>query len=442
MPASCPSRALSALPALLWVGLLLAPAPGCASDESPRGMRLPPDRSVEAEPERAAAERELAAAGIAPRPYTWQQIRDAMPEGFLARYRVEYAGQDPVITVSRVTRWGERQGTLWQQKESLDGQPLGPPEEAEERWEDLRDHATFPAAETTIAEEELVTPAGRFDCWLYTVVTRAEGRTVESRFHFAKLKPGAPVRYERLEDGRRSMLMALQSYALPGVPHDARQLLARVQAAGRFPTTIRFVQDVTTHAPDGTTSESSMAEWAAVPGRLRIDVSEPEPATLLFSDERIVRVAASGRSERPGPSMPMLLMIDVLAQEPAAWLARAAAHGVDTSLLSEQSWDGRPCVVLGARPGDELPTQVWFDARTWLPVRYLETTGGGDTARHTDGRALDYREIDGRLFHTRFEFRIDGHLVLEERYRDLALDAELDAGTFDPEQAARRFGSP
>lgn len=224
-------------------------------------------------------------------------------------------------------------------------------------------------------------------------------------------------------------------------PADASELLARVQAGGPYPTTIAFVQDVESYGVDGSSTTSSMQEYARVPGQLRIDLGQPAPATLLFADDRIIRVDATGVVERPGPSVPMLLMIDVLAQEPAAWLERAEELDVDTERLSWQEFEGRMCVVLGALRGETERTQVWFDAVDWLPVRYLETTGQGERARLTDGRAMDYREVDGRVFHTRFTFHIGGRLVMDERYRDIALDGPLPDDVFDVEAARRRHAA-
>lgn len=223
------------------------------------------------------------------------------------------------------------------------------------------------------------------------------------------------------------------------LPTDARALLARVQAGGPYPRTVHFVQEATSYLPDGGVSSQFMEEWASLPGKLRIDVTSPAPATLLFSDEKVVRIDDHGRSERPGPNLALVLMLDVLVQEPGAWLQRAEAFGLDTSLLSLQSWNGQACFVLGALPGDTASTQVWFEATRARPVRYLETSGRAGSQRLTEGRALDYREFDAHWMHTRFEFLTDGNMTLLEIYRDVVVNLVLGDDHFDADVVAHGF---
>jgi hypothetical protein len=135
----------------------------------------------------------------------------------------------------------------------------------------------------------------------------------------------------------------------------------------------------------------------------------------------------------------MLLMIDVLAEDPGEWIARAEAAGVDTTRISRQDWDDQPCWVLGALPGEAERTQVWFDAQRLVPVRYMETTGRSPNRRRSEGRALDYRRLDGRIFHTRFTFLMDDRLIMEERYRDIGLDVVLPDDVFDLEATRARL---
>lgn len=189
---------------------LLACLTGCRLEPASRQVvRIPPEPAAPPRPVEALP-------GLAPRPFTAAQIAAAMPVGFGTRTLLERPGQPDQIQIAHVSRADAAQVTLSMRSETPGGQVLGQPRELHETWEGLRDHATFLASETTIEPVVLDTPAGRFECQLYTVTSRAEGRVIESRYHFAASRPGAPVRYERIEDGRRTFVLTLIAQG-PGV---------------------------------------------------------------------------------------------------------------------------------------------------------------------------------------------------------------------------------
>ncbi|MCB9899113.1 MAG: hypothetical protein H6825_13990 [Planctomycetes bacterium] len=230
--------------------------------------------------------------------------------------------------------------------------------------------------------------------------------------------------------------------ALPEAPADAESFVAAVQAAHRAPTTATFTQDADVLAPDGTvTGTSVMDEWLSIPGHLRIDVRGDDPQSVLYHPAGRTLVRSDGTQvDSPRPSLAMLLMLDVLAEAPARWLERARDAGLDTSIVSSSVWDGRPAFLLGAHPGQLDRVQLWVDAETLLPVRYVELSPGPDGESHVlEGRASEYRDFGGVPFHTRFLFLEDGVPVVQERYRDVRVDVPLEPGTFDPAIVARRF---
>lgn len=147
---------------------------------------------------------------IARRPYTPQQIADKMPVGFWTQYLVEQFGKPAVLNKSTVVAADAESITLSNQLSTEVGDPVGEPVEQTDTWLALQHHATFPLDATSISETEIDLPSGRWDCWLYTVRSLgADGSEQINHFHFAKDKPGAPVRYEMLVNGKRVYLMSL-----------------------------------------------------------------------------------------------------------------------------------------------------------------------------------------------------------------------------------------
>lgn len=127
-----------------------------------------------------------------PTPFTADEIRLGCPPGRTVRSLVTRAGTDPYIRVTRFTT-GDAAGAdqeSWQETPS--GERLTEPEHARTTWRELQEHASMPADTTTIAEETIEIPAGRFDCLVYR---RVDGDEVAT-FWFAKTAPGMPLAFE------------------------------------------------------------------------------------------------------------------------------------------------------------------------------------------------------------------------------------------------------
>jgi len=72
-----------------------------------------------------------------------------------------------------------------------DGSVIGEPAVERSSWVELRDHASFPAAESTREWVTRSTQLGEFEGWLYRV--NEEGAATTQEFFFVPELPGAPV---------------------------------------------------------------------------------------------------------------------------------------------------------------------------------------------------------------------------------------------------------
>ena len=147
-----------------------------------------------------------------PTPFTAEQIEDACPAGSAHVFLIEETGEEPKVTRTTFLQAPGEPPRHEQSRETLDGTQVGEPVVASATWEELRDHAAFPAAWTTKKDSECVVEAGSFDCWLYEMT---QGKQVH-RFWFAKSKPGPPVLYERSTEGAVTYRMELIEHVLPG----------------------------------------------------------------------------------------------------------------------------------------------------------------------------------------------------------------------------------
>ena len=136
--------------------------------------------------------------GHAPTPFTAEEIRGGSPAGKTVRVRIDEEDQPPRI---RQTRFVEvdADGSIQEYSEfDLDGRPLGEPERRRSRWLDLQDHASSPAAATTITREVIESALGTLECSHYRVV-HDDGVHL---LWFADAIPGMPVRLHVETDGR------------------------------------------------------------------------------------------------------------------------------------------------------------------------------------------------------------------------------------------------
>jgi hypothetical protein len=176
-------------PASWCVPLLLLLAPGsCASND----------------------ERSSVATGeLAPHPYTPDQIRRANPPKTVLVHRMEGADGTFIQTMSFLRPADEKMTSIQIKRMNENGKTLSQPEESRATWVELRDHASFPAARTVRTQDQIETPAGRFDCLLYTVRGEEPANPTIARLWFAFDQPGPPVVYETELDGRILSRMVL-----------------------------------------------------------------------------------------------------------------------------------------------------------------------------------------------------------------------------------------
>lgn len=128
--------------------------------------------------------------GLAPTPFTAEEIREGCPEGRTVRLRVEPAAGESHVRVQRFTDCDRDGATFERSRVSLAGELIGEVEAARMSWLNLQRHAAFPRAHTTIEPELLRLPVGDLECLRYTV--RRDGATAV--FWFARSLPGMPVK--------------------------------------------------------------------------------------------------------------------------------------------------------------------------------------------------------------------------------------------------------
>jgi hypothetical protein len=132
--------------------------------------------------------------GLAPTPFTADQIRAGCPAGRTIRLLVEEGDDEPYVRYNRFTACDDAGATI--ERGRVDD-PAGV-ETEHTTWADLQAHAAFPDGDTAIEPETIDIPLGVVDCHRYTV---GRGDLVLV-FWFAPEYPGMPVRIVRFESDR------------------------------------------------------------------------------------------------------------------------------------------------------------------------------------------------------------------------------------------------
>jgi len=184
--------------------ITLALGVACRGAAQPEQALPPPAPAAPPATPQADAPRPAPAA-LAPLPFTAEQIRAASPAGRVVRLRVEAAGKPTSIVVMTFVASDEHGAEVESTTLDEHGAPLGAPARQRATWDELRNHAAFPAAATQIEDGVADTPAGRFPSKIYTV-TRGDN---VSRFYFAVDRAGPPVLFYSDVAGARAVTTTL-----------------------------------------------------------------------------------------------------------------------------------------------------------------------------------------------------------------------------------------
>ena len=199
-------------------------------------------------------------------------------------------------------------------------------------------------------------------------------------------------------------------------------------------TTATFVQETTNFQPDGTTKVETWYEAMSVPGSLRIDFTPVSGGNgVLFTDGKIF-VFKDGKIDTTRPfEHPLLILGFDIYRSPASEVtAKLQGLKFDLSQFREDTWQGRPVYVVGAKAGDLLSPQFWIDQENLYFVRMLRPAGKDGT--HTQETQFNkYQKLGGGWMAPEVIFMVDNKIITTERYSELRSDVKLDPKLFDPQ---------
>jgi hypothetical protein len=197
--------------------------------------------------------------------------------------------------------------------------------------------------------------------------------------------------------------------------------------------TATFVQETTNVQPDGTSKVETWYEAMSVPGSLRIDFTPVSGGNGILFIGGTIYVFKDGKIDTTRPfEHPLLILGFDIYRAPAAEITtKLQALKFDLSQFREDTWQGRPVYVVGAKAGDLHSPQFWIDQENLYFVRMLRPAGKDGTGTQ-ETQFNKYQKLGGGWMAPEVIFMVDGKIMTTEKYSDLHADVQLDPKLFDP----------
>lgn len=201
--------------------------------------------------------------------------------------------------------------------------------------------------------------------------------------------------------------------------------------------TATFVQKTINIDKDGNKKVEVWYEALSVPGSLRIDFTPVKDGNgILFTNGQVYSFK-NGKVENSRPYVHplMILGFDMYRLPQADVLEKLKGLKFDLTIFREDTWQGRPVYVVGAKAGDLHSPQFWIDQKNLYFVRMLRPVGR-DGAQTQETQFNKYQKLGGGWMSPEVIFLVDGKIVTTEEYSEMKANMTLDSKLFDPESFA------
>jgi outer membrane lipoprotein-sorting protein len=198
--------------------------------------------------------------------------------------------------------------------------------------------------------------------------------------------------------------------------------------------TATFVQKTTDYDKDGNQKISTWYEALSVPGSLRIDFTPIKDGNgILFTDRKIFSFKDGNQESTRSFVHPLMILgFDIYKLPAGDVMETLKGLKFDLSILREDTWQGRPVYVVGAKQGDLHSPQFWIDQKQMYFVRMLRPTGK-DGAQTQETQFNKYQRLGGGWMAPEVIFKVDGQVRTTEEYSEMRANPTLDTRLFDPQ---------
>ena len=202
---------------------------------------------------------------------------------------------------------------------------------------------------------------------------------------------------------------------------------------GKYLKTMSFLQNNTAYTTTGQEQKSQWYEHMEIPGKLRIAfLPASQRSGLVQIDDKVASFDNGIRVDfRPSVNPLLLLTADVYVAPVTAIMHGLDTLHVNTDLIRDDTWEGQPVYVVGAKAGDTTSNQMWVDRDQLRLVRFIQSQKVGERTMVSDNRVQGYKDIGGFDVPTEFLVIRNGRPVWREEYANVRVNPEFPPGTFD-----------
>jgi hypothetical protein len=202
---------------------------------------------------------------------------------------------------------------------------------------------------------------------------------------------------------------------------------------GKYLKTMSFLQNNTAYTTTGQEQKSQWYEHIEIPGKLRIAfLPASQKSGLVQINDRVASFDNGIRVDfRPSVNPLLLLTADVYVAPVTAIMHGLDSLHVNPDLIRDDTWEGQPVYVVGAKAGDSTSNQMWVDRGQLRLVRFIQSQKVGDRTTVSDIRVQGYKDIGGFDVPTEFLVIRNGRPVFREEYANVRVNDEFPPGTFD-----------
>ncbi|REJ75604.1 MAG: hypothetical protein DWQ47_09030 [Acidobacteria bacterium] len=203
---------------------------------------------------------------------------------------------------------------------------------------------------------------------------------------------------------------------------------------GKWYKTMTFVQKNTQWAQDGSVTKTVWYEAMSLPGKLRIDFGPLDSGNgMMFVDGK-QHTFRGGKLANSAPRVHdlMVLGFDVYGQPVKDSVEQLKSMNYDLSIVSENSWEGRPVWVVGAKKGDERTHQFWIDKEHLYFTKLIKPAGpNGESVQEIQFNKY-FKAKGGGWVAPEVVFLVNGNKFFLEEYTEVRTGVDLDMNLFDP----------
>lgn len=205
--------------------------------------------------------------------------------------------------------------------------------------------------------------------------------------------------------------------------------------AGKWYSTLRFVQKTTVHRPDGTTAHTtwyeSLRHTDANGTQLRIDIGDPTAGNgMLYTADSTWVMRGGKLNAAQGSGNVFLPLIEGVYMQPVSkTAAQLAETKIDLSKVTSGRWENRPVWIVGVTSASDSTTpQMWVDQERNIVVRVLVNLAPNSPPY--DIQLGDYVKLGDAWLATRIVMLVGGKPRQVEDYADWRVGVELPADMF------------